>query len=108
MRLYVTCPNTKRRIYLSLIVEKRSQIQEPFGIDCPFDNETHWYNREDVNAEPSLGTSAIGTILGGLVGAIVGGPIGAILGGGAGLVIGNNNEEEERRRVRNFYEGNQT
>lgn len=105
MRLYVICPNIRQRIYLSFIVENRSQIYESFTIQCPYDRQTHTYRREDVKAEPTLGSSIGGTILGGLIGVLLGGPIGAILGGGAGLVIGSNTEEEERRRVRRFYEG---
>lgn len=105
MRLYVVCPNTNQRIYLSLVVERQSQIDEFFTVRCPLDRQTHTYRREDVQAEPTLGASIGGAILGGLIGAVLAGPLGAILVGGAGLFIGSNAEEEERRRVRQFYEG---
>lgn len=105
MRFYVVCPNTRQRIFLSLSAERRSQIYEFFTVRCPYDDQTHEYRREDVVAIPTLGASIGGALLGGLLGAIVGGPLGLILGGGAGLVMGSNTEEEERRRVRRFYEG---
>lgn len=105
MRLYVNCPNTDKRIYLSLTVETRSQIDEIFTVRCPYDGETHTYRREDVKAQPTFGVSIGGAILGGLIGAVLAGPLGAILGGGAGLFVGSNAEAEERRRVRRFYEG---
>lgn len=104
MRLYVFCPNTKLRIYLSLTVETRSQIDEVFTVRCPHDGEIHTYRREDVNAEPTLGASIGGAAIGGLIGAILAGPLGAILGGGAGLFAGSNAEAEEKRRVQRFYE----
>ena len=105
MRLYVVCPRTNQRIYLSLVVERRSQIYEPFTVKCPYDGQTHTYRREDVKAEPTLGASIGGAILGGLVGAFLAGPLGAILGGGAGFITGSNADEEERRKVRRFYGG---
>lgn len=105
MRLYVICPNTNQRIYLSFVVERRSQIYESFTVRCPYDEQTHSYGREDVEAEPTIGSSIGGAILGGIVGGLLAGPIGAILGGGAGLLMGSNAEEEERRRVRRFNEG---
>lgn len=92
-------------IYLSLIVERRSQIDEFFTVRCPYDGQTHSYRREEVKAEPTFGASIGGAILGGLIGAVVAGPLGAILLGGAGLAFGANAEEDERRRVRRFYEG---
>ena len=105
MRLYVFCPTTHRRIYLSLVAERRSQIYESFTVRCPYDEQTHTYGREDVEAEPTLGASIGGAILGGLVGALFAGPLGAILAGGAGLFMGSSADEEERRRVQRFYEG---
>ena len=105
MRFYVLCPNTRQRISLSLYVERRSQIYEFFTVECPYDDQIHEYRREDVEAIPTIGASIGGALLGGLLGGIIGGPLGLILGGGAGLVMGSNVEEEERRRVRRFYEG---
>lgn len=105
MRLYVICPTTGQRIYLALVVERRSEIDESFSVRCPHDQETHTYRREDVNAEPTFGASIGGAILGGILGGLIAGPLGAILVGGTGLFLGSNAEEEERRRVRRFYEG---
>jgi uncharacterized protein YcfJ len=103
MKLYVICPTTNRRIYLSLIVERRSQIYSVFTIQCPYDRQVHSFRREDVRAEPTLGGSIGGAIIGALIGGLLGGPLGLILGGGAGLMFGSNVDEEERRRVRRFY-----
>lgn len=105
MKLYVVCPYRKQRIYLSSIVERRSQIDAYFTIQCPFDGKAHAYSNYEVEAEPTLGTSVGGAIIGGLIGAIVAGPLGAILLGGLGLAAGTNTEEEERRKVKQFYEG---
>ena len=105
MRFYVDCPTKNQRIYLALDIERRSQIDEFFTVTCPHDGQTHDYRREDVKAEPILGASLGGAVLGGLIGGILAGPLGAILGGGAGLITGSNAEEEERRKVRQFYEG---
>jgi hypothetical protein len=105
MRLFVICPTTRQRIYLALVVERRSQIDESFTVRCPYDGQTHLYRREDVNAEPTLGASIGGAILGGILGGLIAGPLGAILAGGTGLFLGSNAEEEERRRIRRFYEG---
>lgn len=104
MRLYVVCPNTKRRILLSLNVEGKSQIEEIFTVECPYDREIHEYRRENVHAEPTLGASIGGAVIGGIIGAVLAGPIGAILGGGAGLLTGSSAEQEELRRVRRFSE----
>lgn len=100
----MVCPETSQKIYVSLAVEKRSEIPEFFLLDCPHDGTTHEYRREDVMAEPTFGAPIGGTILGGLIGAIFGGPIGAIIGGGAGLALGSNAEQEERRKVQRFCE----
>lgn len=105
MKFYVVCPNTSRKIYLSLTVESRSQIDELFTVTCPYDEEMHQYSREDVWAEPKLGASIGGAIVGGLIGAIVAGPLGAILGGGAGIIMGSNTEKEELQKARRFNEG---
>lgn len=105
MKLYVVCPTTSRRIYLSIVAEKRSQIEEWLTVKCPFEGGTHTFNREQVEAEPTFGASVGGAVIGGLIGAVLAGPLGAILGGGAGLFMGSSAEDEERRRVRNFYEG---
>jgi len=104
MRLYVVCPDKNQRIYLSIVVQRRSEVDEIFTVRCPYDGQTHAFRRGDVEAEPSLGASIGSAIIGGLIGALVAGPLGAILGGGAGLAVGNNAEEEERRKVRQFYE----
>jgi len=104
MKLYVLCPITKKRIYLSLLVERRSQIPPVFTVQCPYDKQVHTFKRGEVRAEPTLGGAVGGTIIGALVGGLLVGPIGLILGGGAGLVFGSSADEEERRKVRKFYE----
>lgn len=105
MKFYVVCPNTSRKIYLSLAVESRSQIDDLFTVKCPHDEETHQYSRKEVRAEPTLGASIGGAIAGGLIGTIVAGPLGAILGGGLGIIAGSNTEKEELQKARRFNEG---
>ena len=86
-------------------MKARHQIHiTPFNIECPYDKEIHYYTQDDVKAEPELGTVAGGVLVGGLIG-LLGGPIGVILGGAAGGMIGTSAENEERRKVREFYEG---
>lgn len=117
MRFYVTCTDRvsnpqpegfahklDRRIYVPFSAENRSQIYEVFTIQCPHDKQIRTYRREDVEVEPTLGSSIIGTILGGIIGTLLGGPVGAIVGSGAGLVIGDSNDKEELRKVQRFYE----
>ena len=104
MRLYVICPTTQQRIYLSLAANKRSEVNEFFTIQCPYDREIHEYRRHDVDAEPAVGASIGGAVIGGLLGAILAGPLGAILVGGIGLAAGSNSEQEENRRVQYFRE----
>lgn len=103
MRLYVTCPNDQQKIYVDIKAKHQIHII-PFDIECPYDGEIHHYTKDDVEAEPKLGTVAGGAIVGGLIG-LLGGPIGVILGGAAGAMLGANAEDEENRNVREFYEG---
>ncbi len=104
MRLFVKCRKFEQNIiYVDIKAKHRIHIT-PFSIVCPYDGEIHYYNRDDVNAEPELGNVGGGALVGGLIG-LLGGPIGVILGGMAGAMIGASSEEEERRRVREFYEG---
>lgn len=104
MRLYVLCPRTGNRIYLSLAADKKTEVYEFFTVYCPYDGQVHQYRREDVDAEPTTGASLGGAIIGGLIGAVVAGPLGAILVGGIGLATGSNAEQEERRKVQYFRE----
>lgn len=102
MRLYVVCPNTRLRIYLANVVEYRSQLIPWFTLSCPHEYGVyHQYSRNDVIAEPELGSLAGGAVAGGLVG-LLGGPIGIILGGMIGAALGASAEDEERIRVRRF------
>lgn len=102
MRLYVLCPSTHQRIYLAHAVEHRSQLIPSFTLNCPYESGVyHYYSRNDVIAEPELGSVAGGAVAGGLVG-LLGGPIGIILGGMIGATLGASTEEEERRRVQRF------
>lgn len=102
MRLYVFCPNTGEKIYLTNVVEHRSQLFPWFTLSCPYENGfTHQYSSNDVIPEPSGGSVAGSAVAGGLVG-LLGGPIGIILGGMIGASLGANAEEEERRRVQRF------
>lgn len=104
MKLYVTCRlNPQQKIYVDIKARHRIHIT-PFNIECPYDREIHYYTKDDVYAELELGTVGGGALVGGLIG-ILGGPIGVILGGMAGAMIGASSEEEEKRRVREFYEG---
>ena len=104
MKFYVICPTTRRRINLSLAVERRSQIDQFFTVRCPFDGQTHHYTRQDVIAEPTVGASIGGAVVGGLIGAVLGGPLGALVLGGIGVLTGSSAEEQDRRRVRQFNE----
>lgn len=108
MRLYVLCPNTydltgrQNKIYLAHTVEHRSQLLPSFTLSCPYEpGVPHYYGRDEVIAEPELGSLAGGAVAGGLVG-LLGGPIGIILGGMIGATLGASAEEEERRRVQRF------
>ncbi len=108
MRLYVLCPNThdpagrSNRIYLTNVVEHRSQLIPSFTLSCPYEPGVyHYYSRNEVIAEPEAGSLAGGAVAGGLVG-LLGGPIGIILGGMIGAALGASAEEEENRKVQRF------
>ncbi len=102
MRLYVVCPNTRQKIYLSNVVEHRSQLIPWFTLSCPHEPGIfHQYSSNDVFPEAEAGSLIGGAIAGGLVG-LLGGPEGIVLGGMIGAAMGASKEEEERKKVQRF------
>jgi hypothetical protein len=102
MRLFVLCPNTKQKIYLTNVVEHRTQLIPLFTLSCPYEHGLyHQYSSNDVIPEAELGSLTSGAIAGGLVG-LLGGPEGIIIGGMIGAALGASKEEEERRKVQRF------
>lgn len=104
MKIYVECHYCGRRIYITSKVRKRRELPVHMEIKCPYCGSPDTYNREEVEAEAEVGATVGGAILGGLVG-LLGGPVGVIIGGFGGSILGANADEEEKRRVREFYEG---
>lgn len=101
MRLFVKCPSTKKRIYLSINVESRRDLPKRFSIKCPYESAHHEYKRIDVCAEPEKGTQVGGALLGGLIG-LVGGPLGLVIGGLAGAFLGDRIEKSEASEAHAF------
>ncbi|MBM4248888.1 MAG: hypothetical protein FJ149_05555 [Euryarchaeota archaeon] len=101
MKLYTLCPNTQRKVYLTLRAAHRSDLNFYITYVCPHDHQEHTISREDVRAEAELGAFAGGAVIGGLIG-LLGGPLGAILGAGAGGVLGKNAENDENQRTDEF------
>jgi hypothetical protein len=98
MRLFVN--HKGRRLYLKSQASSRMQFSREIG--------SHWfsvdgihYSVNQVQAEPTPGSTVAGALLGGVVG-LIAGPIGVISGATLGGIIGNKSDESEQIKVRNF------
>lgn len=103
MKVYVYCQECGGKIYLDDIRQKRSDYPPTVRLKCSECGSTIQYHREELEAEHDGNTTAAGTVLGGAAGALAG-PVGVAIGAGIGTVLGNSAEEEDKRRVEDFYE----
>lgn len=103
MKVYVECRECGEKIYLDDIRDHRSDYPPTIQLKCSRCKSQLLYSRDELEAETNGNMTATGTLIGGVAGALAG-PIGAAIGAGAGSILGNNAEEEDKRRVKNFYE----
>ncbi|MYL18124.1 hypothetical protein GLW36_15940 [Halorubrum terrestre] len=104
MRVYVECKYCGEKIYLDEIREKRSDYPLSMKISCAECENSARYKRNDLEAEPSGNSTAVGTILGGATGALAG-PVGVAIGAGVGGMLGNASDNDDQRRIKEFYDG---
>lgn len=85
MRLYVICYRCGAKIFIQSTAKVRSELPLSFQLTC-FHGHQQIYSNYEVLAEPEVGKTPAGIIIGGLLGALLFGPIGAL--GGAALLGG--------------------
>lgn len=84
MRLFVTCPQDRQKIYVPYVVPTRDQLPSTIVVPCPWGCKNKYsYPADAVFAEPQAGGTVGGALAGGLIG-LLGGPIGLV----AGLLLG--------------------
>jgi len=87
MRLYVTCRHCGVKIQIQSAAKVRNELPSSFELIC-FRGHKEFYSNYDVIAEPDVGKTPAGVIIGGILGGLLFGPVGAIGGavlfGGAG------------------------
>lgn len=94
MKLYAICKTCNNKFYIASSAKIRSNLPPLFYLTCPY-RDTNQYNPQEVFAETSEGSMAIGGALaGGIVGLIAGG-IGAIVGAILGGVLGGGREKQD-------------
>lgn len=101
MKVFVECKFCNSKIYLDKTHSTPNDYPESISLSCDECGGEAFYTREDLQAEEDNNATAAGVVLGGLAGA-VGGPFGVALGAGIGGVLGQNQDQEEKEKVREF------
>lgn len=102
MKLYVIDKGTGLKKYLRQIAPNRQALARELGSSYFVIDRIH-YSVNDVSAEASSDSTAIGGVLGGIVGAL-GGAAGVVVGGLLGAAIGQKQAEKEKKDAETFNE----
>ena len=100
MKLYIIDKITKEKIYLQLVAPDKTEFSEKIGGQVFFFNGNN-YSVNEVRAEPTTDSAAVGGLLGGFIGS-VGGAGGVILGGLLGAAIGQSQADKEKKEAERF------
>lgn len=101
MRVFVECRHCGARIYLDEVYDSPNDYPDQIRLSCEECGRDAFYRREELRAEEGTNATAAGALLGGLAGS-VGGPVGVAIGAGVGGVLGQNQDQQEKERVREF------
>lgn len=103
MKLYIIDKVTKQKKHLRVVAPGRTELSKIFGATTFVVDGNH-YSVNEVSAEPSSDSAAVGGLLGGFVGAVGGAP-GVIIGGLLGAAIGQKQTEKEQKEAELFNAG---
>lgn len=101
MRVFVECRHCGSKIYLDEVYESPEAYPPQMHLVCDRCGTEVVYQPKDLRAEEGGNATAAGAILGGLAGAM-GGPVGVAIGVGVGSVLGQNQDQQEKEKVREF------
>jgi outer membrane lipoprotein SlyB len=104
MKLYIVDKITKEKTYLQLVAPDKTEFSKKIGGQVFFVNG-NTYSVNDVTAEPTTDSAAVGGLLGGFVGS-VGGAGGVILGGLLGAIIGQSQGDKDQKEAERFNGSN--
>lgn len=99
--MFVECRHCGARIYLDEVYDSPDEYPAQMRLVCDECGRETVYGREELRAEGATNATAAGALLGGLAGT-VGGPIGVAIGAGVGGVLGQNQDQQEKERIRGF------
>jgi hypothetical protein len=100
MKLYVIDRQSGNKKYLSAFAHSRNALQKSTNSDSIIvDGVT--YHISEINAEPEDDTTAVGSLIGGVIGMIGGGP-GVVIGGLIGAALGRSQFEKEKKEAQIF------
>jgi hypothetical protein len=100
MKLYVINPENGGKTYLNRSCSTRRELAIQLGGNA-FNVDGKYYSVNDVLAEKSSDSTAIGLVIGGALG-LIGGTPGVLLGSAIGGALGNGNDSEEKKKVEIF------
>tara|TARA_B110000240_G_C13253298_1_gene348425 strand:- start:170 stop:529 length:360 start_codon:yes stop_codon:yes gene_type:complete len=105
MKLYVKDPSTGEKIFLDRISATRHELTLQLG-STAFNVNGRYFSVDDVLAEKSSDSTALGMVVGGLIG-LLGGAPGVLIGGAIGGALGNSGDSEEQKKV-DLFNGSTT
>ncbi len=97
MKLYVKDPDTGEKIFLDRSALTRHELALQLG-STAFNVNDKYFSVNNVLAEKSTDSTAMGMVIGGLLG-LLGGTPGVLLGGVIGGALGNSGDSEEKKKV---------
>jgi hypothetical protein len=106
MKIYCSCNNCDRKVYLSAKVRTRQGLANIWGrhfnINCPHCKNNSYTDTNLVYAESSKDVAPIPGIGGGTVIGMIGGPLGMIFGAIIGGVVGGSVSHSDKQAVKYF------
>jgi len=100
MKLFVIDPSTREKIYLNRSSETRHELALQIG-STAFNVNGNYFSVNEVQAEKSSDSTALGMVIGGALG-LIGGTPGVLLGSAIGGALGNGSDSEEKKKVELF------
>ena len=100
MKLYIVDKSTKEKTYLQLVAPDKTEFSKKIGGTAFFFNG-NTYSVNEVQAEPTTDSTAVGGLLGGFVGSVAGAG-GVVLGGLLGAIIGKSQADKEQKEAERF------
>lgn len=97
MKLFVKDPDSGEKIYLDRNSATRRELSIQIGSNA-FNVNGKYFSVNDVLAEKSSDSTALGMVIGGALG-LIGGTPGVLIGSAIGGALGNSGDAEEKRRV---------